>query len=88
MWLTVLLQILPGLLALAEKLLGPKTGELKKELVMGVAGLALNSVGALSTGGQAETWDRIKPFVSTIVDASVSIAFPKPSATSLVDAQR
>jgi hypothetical protein len=88
MWLAVLLQLLPNLIALAEKLLGPKTGEIKKELVMEATGIALSAVGALSTGGQAVTWERIKPMVSTIIDASVAIAFPKPSATSLVDAQR
>ena len=87
MWLTVLLQILPSLIALAEKLLGPKTGEVKKELVMSATEIAMTAVGALSTGGQAVTWERIKPAVSTIVDAGVSIAFPN-SATSLVDAQR
>ena len=88
MWLTVLLQLLPSLIALAEKLLGPKTGEIKKDLVMSATEIAMTAVGSLSTGGQAITWDRIKPSVSTIIDASVAIAFPKPSATSLVDAQR
>lgn len=76
-WLLVLLQALPTLIELAEKLLGPKTGDLKKELVMSAASLVMNAFGALSTGGQKETWDRVKPLVSTIVDAGVAIAFPK-----------
>jgi hypothetical protein len=85
-WLPVLFQILPNLIALAEKLLGPKTGEIKKELVLSATGIIMTAVGALSTGGQANTWERIKPLVSAMVDSSVAIAFP--SASSLVDAQR
>jgi hypothetical protein len=87
-WLPILLQMLPSLIGLAEKIMGPKTGAVKKDLVMEATGIALTAVGAFSTGGQAETWERIKPMVSTIVDCGVLIAFPKPSATSLVDAQR
>jgi hypothetical protein len=77
-WLPILMQLLPSLISLAEKLLGPKTGEAKKELVLEAAGIAMNAVGAFSTGGQAQTWERIKPMVSTIVDAGAAIAFPKP----------
>ena len=90
MWLTVLFQILPSLISLAERLLGPKTGEIKKDLVMEAANIAMTAVGALSTGGQAETWERIKPSVSLIVDAGVAIAFPKSpgAAQNLIDAQR
>lgn len=79
-WLPVLMQLLPSLIALVEKLLGPKTGEVKKELVMEAAGLAMTAIGSLSTGGQAQTWQQIKPLVSQIVDASVAIAFPKHPA--------
>jgi hypothetical protein len=78
MWLTVLFQVLPSLIALAERLLGPKTGESKKDLVMTATEIAMTAVGALSTGGQAATWERIKPAVSTIIDAGVAIAFPNP----------
>jgi hypothetical protein len=78
MWVTVLFQLLPSLISLAERLLGPKTGEAKKDLVMSVAEITMTSVGALSTGGQAATWERIKPLVSTIVDAGVAMAFPHP----------
>jgi hypothetical protein len=88
LWLPILLQMLPSLIGLAEKLLGPKAGVGKKDLVMEATGIAMTAIGAFSTGGQAETWDKIKPLVSTIVDAGVAIAFPKPSATSLIDAQR
>jgi hypothetical protein len=85
-WLPVLFQILPNLIALAERLLGPKTGEIKKELVLSATGIIMTAVGALSTGGQANTWERIKPLVSAMVDSSVAIAFP--NASSLVDSQR
>lgn len=90
MWLTVLLQLLPSLIALAEKLLGPKTGEAKKELVMSAAEIAMTAIGSLSTGGQKDTWERVKPAVSTIIDAGVSIAFPHSPGTAqgLIDAQR
>lgn len=77
MWLDALFRVLPLLIVLAEKLLGPKTGDQKKELVLGAAQLAMEAVGAVSTGGQAETWDRIKPSVGKIVDAGVEIIFPK-----------
>jgi hypothetical protein len=80
MWLTVLVQILPSLISLAERLLGPKTGEAKKDLVMSAVEIAMTAVGVLSTGGQAQTWDKLRPLVSQVVDAIVAMAFPKQPA--------
>jgi hypothetical protein len=80
MWLTVLVQILPSLISLAERLLGPKTGEAKKDLVMSAVEIAMTAVGGLSTGGQAQTWDKLRPLVSQVVDAIVAMAFPKQPA--------
>lgn len=65
----------------------PQSGEQKKSLVMMIIEAIFGGIGAVSTGGAAETWTRIQEPVSTIIDSAAAIAFPK-SATSLVDAQR
>ena len=78
-WMLLLVKLLPtivNLMGLAEKVLGPKAGEQKKELVMGAAQAIIGGVAAVSTGGQADTWDRIKDPVSQIVDSAAAIAFP------------
>lgn len=65
------------LIELAERYFaGPGHGAEKKELVTEVLKAAVNTTAAVSTGGQKETWTRIAPEVSTIIDASVSIMFP------------
>ncbi len=81
-WLPLLFQLLPSLISLAERLLGPKTGEAKKDLVMSAVEIAMAAIGGLSTGGQAQTWNAIKPLVSQVVDAGVALAFPKQPAPS------
>ena len=37
----------------------------------------IDGVQSVSTGGQKETWDRIKAPVSGIIDNAASIMFPK-----------
>ena len=88
MWLSFIAAILPSLIQMVERLLGPKTGEIKKEIVMTATQIAMQAVDTFATGGAAATWTAIKPQVSIMVDAGVAIAFPKPNAQSLVDAQR
>ncbi len=75
-WLILLGKILPSLMALAEMLLGPKEGKQKKDMVMVAAEAIMGGISAVSTGGQAETWNRIAAPVSAIIDAAASIAFP------------
>ena len=87
--LALIIKLLPTLVAIAELIFNrPKAGAEKKDWVMGIAGNLIQGVDMTATGGAADTWERIKPAVGVIVDASAEIAFPKSSAASLVDAQR
>jgi len=89
------MQILIALIPTIIKLMGiaetayanvPQSGAEKKTLVMTIIEAIFGGIGAVSTGGQAETWARIQEPVSSIIDSAAAIAFPNP--TSLVDAQR
>ena len=80
MWL-MLLKLLPmifQLVGIAEKAFDgvPDSGAEKKSLVTAAAKAVVGGVGAISTGGQAETFDRIAPTVSVMIDSAASIMFP------------
>ena len=79
--LLLVVKLIPMILALvelAEKALSnvPKSGEQKKEVVMTAVEALAGGASAVFTGGAADTWERIKPYVSTIIDGAASIAFP------------
>lgn len=80
-WITLLIKLIPTIIQLitfAEKAFAdtPGTGAQKKELVTGAAKAIVGGVVAVSTGGQAETWDRIAEPVGTIIDSTAGILFP------------
>jgi hypothetical protein len=49
----------------------------KKKVVTDIAKTVVEAVEGSSTGGQANTWGRIKEPVGMIIDKSVEILFPK-----------
>jgi len=67
-----ILNALPGLVGAAEQIFGAGEGELKKEYVMTAAEGIVGIMADVSTGGQKETWEKIAPLTSTMVDAIVA----------------
>lgn len=82
MWWTILFNIIPliiKLIPLAEDLFGneAKSGEKKKEFVMGTSKAIVDGLTIMSTGGQKETWERLAEPISWIIDAACGLLFPK-----------
>ncbi len=67
-----ILSVLPELITVAEKMFGFGMGDLKKEYVMEGAQKVVDTMADLSTGGQKETWESVKPFVSSAVDGIIT----------------
>lgn len=67
-----ILAALPGLIDSAENAFGDGTGAIKKQFVMEGAEKIVAAMEDLSTGGQKETWEKIAPMTSTIVDGIVA----------------
>lgn len=89
MWL-ILLKLLPmlfQLIPIAEKAFDgvPDSGAEKKALVTDAAKALLAGVGAVSTGGQAETFETVAPAVSNIIDNAAGIMFPSGRGRNPVD---
>ena len=87
-WFAIIVQLLPALL----KLMGlvevafsgiPNSGAQKKELVTVAVETIIGGIQTVSTGGQAETWNRIAAPVSAIIDAAASIAFPHDTTEAM-----
>jgi hypothetical protein len=78
MWLTVLLQLIPTLIKIAEAIFAqvPKSGEDKKALVLGVVDNLVAVADNTFSGGAKETWAAIRPNVGVVVDATANIIFP------------
>lgn len=81
-YFSVAMKLLPTILqlmAIAENLFDgkPDSGAEKKAMVTATAKTIVEGVGSVSTGGQAETWERIKDPVSNIIDNAAAIAFPE-----------
>jgi len=78
-----LLPVILQLMSLAEKAYAdkPDSGAEKKALVIDVTGALVQGAEAVFTGGAAETWDRIKEPVGSIIDSAASIAFPHEKNT-------
>ena len=76
--LTKLLPTILTLIGLAEKAFDkvPESGEQKKELVTTAAKAIVGGITSVSTGGQADTWNKIADPVSNIIDNAAAIAFP------------
>ena len=74
-----LLPMIMKLMGIAETALEdkPKSGPEKKRLVMDGTEAILMGVKGVSTGGQAETWERIEEPVSGLVDNLTTLMYPK-----------
>ena len=80
-----ILQILIALLPTVIKLMGiaevsladkPQSGAEKKSLVLQIVEAIFGGIASVSTGGQAETFERIREPLGAIIDSAASIAFP------------
>lgn len=79
-WLLIVLQFLPVIVDLAEKLFVDKgTGAEKKKFVLDALPSIAKGIESVSTGGQKETWQVITNNIDTIgkaVDVAASVMFP------------
>jgi len=80
-WLFLAIKLIPTviqLVGLAEKAFGdaPGSGGVKKNIVMEASEAIIGGVVSVSTGGQADTWERVREPISTLIDSIVSMAFP------------
>lgn len=71
---TKIIGALPGLITAAENAFGDGTGPVKKQYVMEGAEKIVATMADVSTGGQKETWEKLQPFTSTIVDSIITAA--------------
>ena len=55
----------------------PKSGELKKAIVMNAAETITTGFAVGTTGGAKETWEELKPLIDEFVEKAVAIAFKK-----------
>ena len=70
----IILNAVPGLCQTAEELIGAGNGEQKKALVTAMANVAVDTMKKISTGGQAETWERVSQLVSPTIELAVNNA--------------
>jgi hypothetical protein len=80
-WITMAIRLVPfviKMIGIVELLFDdvPDSGKDKKAFVMtaveGIFGVVLG----ISSGGQAETWAKIEPTISSIIDAVCDAVFP------------
>lgn len=81
--MNIFLKLAPFILQMmgvAEKFFShkEKSGADKKEMVMGATQVVVDSMQAISTGGQKETWDQLEAPVSALVDGACEVAFKNP----------
>ena len=67
-----ILSALPGLIGAAEMAYGDGQGPLKKEYVLDGAERLVDAMSDVSTGGQKETWDSLKPVTGQLIDGIVA----------------
>lgn len=74
--LDLVVKYLPSLISIAEGIFSwkAKSGADKKAWVQGTLQTVVTGIAAESTGGQKETWEKIAPSVSVMIDASVELA--------------
>jgi hypothetical protein len=73
-----LMPFVSTLVEIAEKLFDdkPDSGAEKKAMVMAVVKGLVNIMIGVSTGGQQETWKKLEPLISQLVDAICAVLFP------------
>ncbi|MDA8155561.1 MAG: hypothetical protein M0Z52_03775 [Actinomycetota bacterium] len=74
---------IPQLVKIAEGLFHWKqsSGADKKQFVTGTIQGVINQIDQSSTGGQKNTWDKLAPIVSDIIDDTAAVIFPPTAAT-------
>uniref|UniRef100_A0A6H2A5J9 Uncharacterized protein n=1 Tax=viral metagenome TaxID=1070528 RepID=A0A6H2A5J9_9ZZZZ len=83
--MNIFLKLVPFVLQMmnvAEKFFSgrEKSGEDKKQMVVGATKAVVGSLQAISTGGQKETWDQLEEPVSDLVDGACDVLFNSPTA--------
>lgn len=74
-WVLLGLSVLPKLVGLYEKLFPAEgQGGVKKSAVKETFHTIAQITGAVSTGGQVETWEKVDAIIDPIIDATVSAA--------------
>ena len=82
----IFLKLVPMIIALvklAEQVFtNPGSGADKKAYVTQTVQVVLDGLLGVSTGGQLETWTKLAPLISMVIDSAAGILFPsnKPSA--------
>jgi hypothetical protein len=89
-YVTLAMKLMPlvtDLVVIAEKLFDdvPESGADKKAMVMSGIKSVFSAMISVSTGGQQDTWSRLEPFVSQIVDSICSVLFPDAEEKPLHD---
>ena len=81
--LQAIFAFIPELMKIVERIITkPQSGVEKKAIVMDATRAIVTGIQSVSTGGQAETWERIAEPVSNIIDSAATIMFPKDSIDS------
>ncbi|MCP4579816.1 MAG: hypothetical protein GY846_26395 [Deltaproteobacteria bacterium] len=80
-WFTMIMAAISlaiRLVPVAEKAFDdkPDSGAEKKQMVLTGTKALIDTIGAVSTGGQAETWKKIEVPVSDAIDATCAVMFP------------
>jgi len=81
-WINILINAIPfvmKLIELAEKAFDgvPESGPEKKQMVLTAFQAAFDTVIGSSTGGQKETWERLEPIISSLIDLACGFLFSK-----------
>ena len=86
----IFIQILPYLLKLvkAAEAFFPDAGAGadKKAAVTEATKIILEGGTELSTGGQKDTWEKLAPLVSTVIDSAAGLYFPSSNPRTPPDA--
>jgi hypothetical protein len=80
-WIQILFKAIPfvmEMIQLAEKAFDdvPDSGAEKKAMVMQAVQAAFDTVVGSSTGGQKETWERLRPIIESLIDMACGFIFP------------
>jgi hypothetical protein len=81
-WFKMVFRLIPmvtKLMVIAENAFDdvPESGEQKKQMVLDAVKAVFDAILGLSTGGQQETWSKIEPVLSSIIDAVCGFIFKK-----------
>ncbi len=77
--LTMAMSLAVRLVPVAEETFSdkPKSGARKTAMIMTCTKALVDTMGAVSTGGQAETWQRLETPIGEAVNAACAVMYPK-----------